>query len=172
MGSARSEPIHVLWFKAGIAPLVLLAIVYAGCRLLFQQFVILKTGFIYPSGWLVSLFYGTGNYAHPDWVYHLDHTRFVLGETCSGTTFFSLLLAYTALRIHTHRIRWYWLLLAFPLALLANSMRVLSAISAERLLSQMGMVGIGDAVHVVVGAMTFLCAFIGIAYCMERSVEQ
>jgi len=158
----------LFWGAPRVYPLLLLLLAYFLCRLFFQQFEIAKTAFIFPTGLFVEMFYGAGEYVGREWLFSIDRTQFVLGESCSGTTFFSLLAAYVVFRMKTHGTSFVWLLLAYPLALVANTMRVLSSIYAHETLALFDGHALDVYVHVVVGAMAFLCSFLMIAYVIER----
>lgn len=151
-----------------ILPYVILLLVYFFCRILFQQFTVLKAAFIYPAGLVVELFYGYGNYIDQEWLFIIGQTQFVFGESCSGTTFFSLLVAYIAFRMMTHRTSFVWLLLCYPIALAANAMRVLSSINAHSALALFNAAEFADHAHVVTGSIAFLCSFLLIAYIIEK----
>ncbi len=154
--------------RPAILPFVILLSVYFLCRLVFQQLSVIKTGFIFPTGLLVEMFYGTGDYTTGEWLFNREQTRFVLGESCSGTTFFSLLLAYIAFRINTHRTSLLWLAYAYPITLIANAMRVLSSNYAHNVLGHFGAGRFADHAHVMTGAVAFLCSFLIVAYVIER----
>jgi len=128
----------------------------------------MKTGFIFPTGLIVELFYGVGEYIGREWLFGIENTQFVLGESCSGTTFFSLLIAYIAFRIKTHQTSIIWFLLAYPIALIANAMRVLSSIYAHNTLALLNGHEFSDHVHVITGAVAFLCSFLLVAYTIEK----
>ena len=150
------------------SPLVILLITYFLCRLLFQQFTIMKVGFIFPTGIIVEIFYGTGEFINKEWLFGIEQTRFVLGESCSGTTFFSLLFAYILYRIKTQNIPYFWLFLIYPVAIIANAMRVLSSIYAHNTLSAFNVSKFSNEAHVITGAIAFLCVFLIIAYIVEN----
>lgn len=145
-----------------------LFIVYFLCRLFFQQITIAKIGFIFPTGVIVEMFYGAGEFIKKEWLFRIEHTQFVLGESCSGTTFFSLLIAYIAYRIKTHKTPLIWLLLAYPIAIIANAMRVLSSIYAYNISAILNVSSFRDEVHVITGSIAFLCGFLFVAYIIEK----
>jgi len=149
-------------------PFVILLSVYFLCRLFFQQLPMMKTAFIFPTGLIVDSFYGAGGYSAGEWLFNSEQTLFVLGESCSGTTFFSLLAAYIAFRIATHQTSWLWLVYAYPLTLMANSMRVLSSIYAHNSLVVFNAGQFAGPIHVFTGVVAFLCSFLFIAYIIER----
>ena len=128
----------------------------------------MKTGFIFPTGLIVELFYGAGEYIGREWLFGIENTQFVLGDSCSGTTFCSLLIAYIAFRIKTHKTSIIWFLLAYPIALIANTMRVLSSIYAHSTLALLNGHEFSDHVHVITGAVAFLCSFLLVAYIIEK----
>jgi exosortase K len=135
----------------------------------FQQIPILKSLFIYPTGVLVNAFYGIGAYTGSEWVYNFNQTRFVLGESCSGTTFFCLLSAYLIYSIIVHKTSLAWLLLTYPITLTANTMRVLSSIYAHRFLVYANAEDYGDAVHVIMGSTTFVSCLLLVALLIGRT---
>lgn len=153
--------------RAAIMPMVTLLAVYFLCRLLFQRFAELKTAFIYPTGYLLHLFYDAGEYARHEWHFVVDGTRFIVGDVCSGTTFFCLLLAYVCCRLHTRTAHWAWLLPLYPVAITANAMRVQSSFYTYQALSFTGYQGFNEFVHVVTGTVTFLCCFLVLAFWVE-----
>ncbi|MCP4333595.1 MAG: hypothetical protein GY785_13140 [Gammaproteobacteria bacterium] len=152
-----------------INALLILLFVYFLCRLFFQQLVVAKTAFIFPTGVLVGWFYGGGEYINREWLFGINETRFILGETCSGTTFFSLLVAYIVYRIKAHASSCIWLIWAYPIAIAANAMRVLSSIYAHNILTIFNTQAITDEVHVVTGATAFLFCFLLVAYFIEAA---
>ncbi|MFQ3244261.1 MAG: exosortase/archaeosortase family protein [Arenicella sp.] len=152
-------------------PLFALLITYFLLRVLFKQYIEAKTWFIYPSGVVVNWFKGSGEYLNYEWVFGIQSTRFVLGEPCSGTTFFSLLIAYIVYRILTHRASLMWLLLAYPIAIAANSMRVLSSISAHNSLAYLNALKFTSEVHVITGTIAFSVSFLLVAYLIERPTD-
>lgn len=147
---------------------LVLLLVYFLCRLFFQQLTSMKIGFIYPTGILVNLFYGIGEYINGEWLFNFVQTQFVLNESCSGTTFFSLLVAYIAFRMKTKSISFVWLVLVYPITLLANAMRVMSSIYAHNTTAFLNMSSIDTYVHVITGTIAFLCSFLCIAYLIEK----
>ncbi len=149
-------------------PIFTLLLVYFLSRFLFQQLTVLKSAFIYPTGLIVEFFYGAGNYIQREWLFEFNGTQFVLGESCSGTTFFGLLIAYICFRVLTHKTSMIWLAFAYPLAIFANAMRVLSSIYAHNGLATIDGLHISSQVHVFTGAITFLCCFLVIAYYIEK----
>ena len=155
--------------KSSFFPPSLLLLAYLLLRILFQQIPDLKTLFIYPTGVLVSVFFGTGEYTGSEWIYPFDQTQFVLGESCSGTTFFSLLSAYLIYAKAKHKTRLIWLWLAYPATVLANTMRVLSSIYAYGMLTQLNAQAYGDAIHAITGSVTFLTCLLATALFVERT---
>ncbi|MCP4471235.1 MAG: hypothetical protein GY815_11210 [Gammaproteobacteria bacterium] len=149
-------------------PFILLLLVFFACRLLFQQLVFLKSAFIYPTGLVLEQYIGFGFYDGQQWLFRPGATRFLLGETCSGTTFFSLLVAYLVYRLHTRKKLLIWLSLAYPVALFANSMRVLSAIHAHQFLTFFDADHLAVELHVVTGSIAFLCCFLIVAWAIEK----
>lgn len=149
-------------------PLGILLFAYFLCRLFFQQFAIMKVGFIFPTGVIVELFYGAGQFVNKEWLFGIENIQFVLGESCSGTTFFSLLFAYIIYRIKTQNIPYFWLFLAYPIAIIANAMRVLSSIYAHNFLSAFNVSTVLDEAHVITGVVAFLCSFLIVAYIIEN----
>ncbi|MCP4237000.1 MAG: hypothetical protein GY770_26035 [Aestuariibacter sp.] len=152
-------------------PIVTLLVVYFLCRLLFQQLPWLKSVFIYPTGMIVKAFYGSGKYMGAEWTYFLGNTQFTLGETCSGTTFFSLLFSYLVYKTLSCKTPVTWLLLVYPVVLLVNTMRVLSSIQVHIYLTGTQALAYSDYVHVMTGTTTFLSCFLLIAYFIEKSRE-
>ncbi|MEJ2445721.1 MAG: archaeosortase/exosortase family protein, partial [Exilibacterium sp.] len=138
-------------------------------RLVFQQLPFVKVIFIYPTGFLTNAFYGTGFYLNSEWVYFLDNTKFVLGESCSGTTFFSILVAYLIYAKIAYNISLLWLLFAYPITLISNSMRVLSSIYAHNVLASLKAQSYGDYIHVMTGTVTFLSCLLLIAVLIEKT---
>lgn len=117
------------------------------------------------------MFYGFGEYSEGAWLFYAGKTRFVLAESCSGTTFFSLLVAYIAFRIKTHGIALLWLVYAYPITLLANAFRVISSIPAHNLLAHYQFDAISNEIHVVAGVSAFLLCYLPVAYLIERSTK-
>ncbi len=152
-------------------PVVTLLVVYFLCRLLFQQLPMLKSVFIYPTGLIVKAFYGSGKYMDAEWTYFLGNTQFTLGETCSGTTFFSLLFAFLVFKAFTCKTPAIWLLFVYPIVLLVNTMRVLCSIHIHVYLTGIGAQAYSDYVHVMTGTTTFLSCFLLIAYFIEKGRE-
>lgn len=146
-----------------------LLLVYFLFRLIFQQFPYIKSIFIYPTGLLTNAFYGTGYYLNSEWVYFLGNTQFVLGESCSGTTFFSVLFAYLIYTKIEYKTPIVWLLLAYPVTLIGNSMRVLSSIYAHTALARIDAQRFADHIHVVTGTVTFLSCLLLIVLLIEKT---
>lgn len=154
--------------KQGPIQIAVLLLVYFLGRLVFQQFPELKILFIYPTGLLVDLFYNFGYFTGSEWIFGINQTRFVIDASCSGTTFFSLLGAYFAFRILTHKIPLFWLASLLPIVLIANSMRVLSSIYAHELGAFFNMQQHSDIIHVATGSITFALVFLIIALFIEK----
>lgn len=155
--------------KSSFFPQAILLLAYLLLRSLFQQIPDLKTLFIYPTGALVSVFFDKGEYTGSEWIYLFDQTQFVLGESCSGTTFFSLFCAYLIYAKARHKTQLIWLWLAYPVTVLANTMRVLSSIYASGMLTQLNAQAHGDAIHVLTGTVTFLTCLLATALFIERT---
>lgn len=154
-------------FTGSFLPLGILLVIYFFCRLFFQQLTIMKVGFIFPTGVIVEMFYGAGEFINNEWLFGIENTQFVLGESCSGTTFFSLLFAYIVYRIKTQSIAYVWLFLSYPIAIIANAMRVLSSIYAHNFLSNFNAFNFLEEAHVATGVIAFLCSFLIVAYFIE-----
>lgn len=150
-----------------VKPITVLLLSYFVLRLIFQQFTLLKLGFIFPSGWLVSMFYDAGSFLGVEWQFLLGSTEFRLGDSCSGTTFFSLLAAFIIYRLRQQAGLWYCLLAAYPVAILANTIRVISSIEAHRFLVLIDQIDITDQVHALVGSMVFLAVFLLISIALD-----
>lgn len=142
--------------------------VYFLCRLIFQQFPVVKTAFIFPTGWIVQAFHGAGRFVDGQWFFDIHRTMFVLGESCSGTTFFSLLVAYICFRIRTKSTSSIWLLWAYPVSIVANAIRVQSSMFAHNTLTLISASDFSDQMHVATGTVTFLCSFLCFVYIIER----
>jgi len=156
-------------FKAQtIKPLLVLLLTYFLLRLFFQQLVMAKSWFIYPSGLVVNLFHGAGEYLNHEWLFAINRTNYILGEPCSGTTFFSLLLAYLVYRHITHKASLVWLPLAYPIAIFANAMRVLSSMHAHDSLTHINATALGSELHVAMGVIAFCSSFLVVAYLVEK----
>lgn len=168
----KKSPINYLelyhQYKSGSFSVAVLLLVYFLCRLLFQQLPYLKIAFIYPTGVLVKSFYGFGEYVSSEWLFLIDATQFVLDNSCSGTTFYSLLVSYLAFRLLTHKQSIFWLIAAYPIALVANAIRVISSIYANKLITIMDVEKYNDQVHVMTGVITFFLIFLILAYFIEK----
>lgn len=138
-----------------LIPVIFLLSTYLVIRIVFQQVSTLKLVFIYPTGVLIKSFFGNGQYINQEWHLVLNQTQFVLGESCSGTTFFSLLCAYLTYLILKRRASLVWLLLAYPITLIANAMRVTSSIYIHNILNEADVSGYHEAVHIFTGTATF-----------------
>lgn len=141
---------------------------YFVVRLIFQQLTELKTLFIYSTGYVVHLFHGVGSYINSEWLFVLNQTQFVLNASCSGTTFFSLLVSYLLYRKYSVGLSNTWLWLAFPITIAANTMRVLSAMHIHNLSAQFGWQQFDADLHVATGTVAFLISFLLVTYCIER----
>ncbi len=143
--------------------------VYAGFRMLFFFAPGLKgLLFIQPTGYLVEFFWGTGVLDRGEWIYQAGDLRIRFGELCSGTTFFSLLSAYTAMKCVTRRLSVEWLAACYPLTLLTNAARVLCsmyvyAYSAQRLSAEFN-----EYLHLALGVTVFALSFIALTLFWER----
>ena len=142
---------------------------YLGARTVFQQLPELKSLFIYPTGVIVNSFYATGSHINSEWVYIFNQTKFVLGESCSGTTFFSLLISYLIYSRLKNNTPLFWLALTYPITLVANTMRVLSSIYAHQFLAHINAENYSDSIHVVTGTVTFLSCLLLVALLIEKS---
>ena len=151
-----------------VRQLASLLITYFLLRLFFQQVVVAKIGFIYPTGLLVNWFFHYGEFDSQVWIFGIERTRFVLGASCSGTTFFSLLVAYLVYRSQTHVLHPIWFVLAYPITLLANAIRVASSIATHQLLNTARFDSFQAQAHVLTGVITFFFCFILVAYLIER----
>lgn len=141
-------------------PILALLTSYLGLRVVFHQWEATKQCFVYPVGYLVKLFYGQGVYTGLEWRFSVGEVPFTLSTQCSGTTFFSLLTAFILYKA-TQRPYWLrYLLLAYPLALFANSARIISVILTHKVLGHLHAEHLSDAAHVLVGAVTFLSFFL------------
>lgn len=141
---------------------------YLSLRIVFQQGEITKQAFIFPTGWLVKLFYGHGQYEFGEWYFNIGHSPFTLGESCSGTTFFSLLTAFFIFK-GIRQPRWLaYLILAYPITLIANTTRVLSVISTHNTLDLLQLSEYGQTLHIVVGTMTFLSFLFASVLLLEK----
>ena len=152
-----------------LIPVGLLLLSYLVGRTVFQQVPQLKSLFIYPTGEIVSAFYGIGTYINSEWIFNFGQTRFILGETCSGTTFFCLLCAYLIYSMIKHKTSFMWLFLAYPITIIANAMRVLSSIYVHRVLVHINADVFGEAIHVFTGTVTFLGCLLLIASLIDRT---
>lgn len=156
----------ISWREAlGIGVLLL---AYLLCRVAFAQLPVLKQLFIWPSGQILSALYGAGEYTGDQWRFVFGSVSYLLDASCSGTTFFSLLLAYLCFRVYTHRINPLWLVAAYPIALIANVMRVHCAIFLDQWLRWADQLAFSQFVHVLAGVVAFLCCFVVVAWCVER----
>lgn len=154
-----------------ITALAILLAVYFLLRLLFKYSLWLKiNGFIVPTGAIVKSFLGYGYFTDiGEWIYDTNSTQFILGESCSGTTFFSLLTAYIAFRIQTSGASYLWLLAVLPITIIVNAMRVVSSIAVHNMVSHYNFSGIASFAHVASGVAVFLCCFLIVAYFVERT---
>ena len=138
-----------------VAPSALL-LSYFVARSLFRFLPFLKQAFIYPTGLLVNSMGTPGEYSGGEWLYDHAHVRFVLGESCSGTTFFCLLLAFLVYHRVTGSLSSLALLLAFPVALLANAIRVSTSMLLYQVLDQLNLSQLQDTLHILTGVISFL----------------
>jgi len=150
-----------------LKPYSVLLLSYLGLRLIFQQLTMLKLGFIYPTGLLVSGFYDAGVFSGQGWSFFIGSTEFVLSESCSGTTFFCLLMAFMCFRVQTKTASYWWLLAVYPIAILANTIRVVSSMEAHRFLVLVNQADITDPVHTLVGSMVFLAVFLLVSIILD-----
>ncbi|QDP02305.1 archaeosortase/exosortase family protein [Thalassotalea sp. PS06] len=150
----------------------LLLISYFILRLFFQQLPEAKSVFIFSTGYLVEWFYGFGSYDGEQWNFLIHSTSFVVNESCSGTTFFCLLMSFLIYKKHLQNISISWLLLAFPIVIFANTMRVLSAIYLFQTLSFFNADNLQEILHVAIGSITFLVAFLLITLKLDMQVNK
>ena len=148
-------------------PYFVLFLIYLLLRFTFQQLTLLKQAFIYPTGKIIDSLYFSGEYIHGEWIYYLINTKFILGESCSGTTFFSLITAYLTFLIVKENISKKWLILTFPITILANTIRVISSMYAHQFTVSIKQAHLSDLVHVAVGVITFLCCFMSIIFIIQ-----
>lgn len=157
--------------RAGFDPIALAGLfaVYGAWRLFFQQVVTAKVAFIYPTGLLLQPYVGAGAFTDGQWEFLLSGTWFVINEQCSGTTFFSLLFAYICyLRFSgaTSQII-PWLLAAYPIAVIANVMRVQCAILIHEMTGGTVLSALQESLHVIVGVFAFLFCFLATAWAID-----
>ncbi|WP_185231052.1 archaeosortase/exosortase family protein [Teredinibacter franksiae] len=142
--------------------------VYLGFRLFFKFIPDAKLAFIYPSGVFVNAFLSGGEYSMGEWLFGGDSkTVYILGESCSGTTFFSMLFAYMTYSV-VKGYRWWWLLLVYPLSLMANTIRVISSIYAHQLIKGSAISIYAEYVHIACGVAAFLVTFILVVYILDH----
>ena len=143
--------------------------IYLALRTLFYAFPTLKTlFFIYPVGGLVSSFLGIGDFCNGEWIYRVGHTQVILGELCSGTTFFSLLVAYLGMRYQAGGLSAGWLVAGYPLALLANASRVVCSIQMYAHGLRSMPLSIQDHIHETIGVVVFATTLITLTLILER----
>lgn len=152
-------------FSAGI-PYIALLLCYLLFRLIFRFIPEAKLAFIYPSGVLVQSFFTSGSYHVDEWQFLFGETLFILGESCSGTTFFSMLIAYVIYSMFRGD-SWLWLLAVYPVTLIANTIRVISSIYAHNLATISGVAGFDEYIHIICGVSAFLVSFIIMVYLMD-----
>ena len=153
--------------RTSFSALIWLLAVYFLFRVLFSQWPDLKEAFIYPTGILVNLSGLSGEYAQGEWRYQFQTVRFILGELCSGTTFFSLVTAYLIYQWRLRYIGLSWLALAYPVTILANAIRVTASMILYLLLDSMQLTDLNEPLHIVCGVVTFLTTLLALAYLID-----
>jgi len=147
----------------------ILIAVYAALRLLFFLVPALKSLlFIAPAGGLVALFWGGGSFIDGEWLYQAGGLQIRFGAVCSGTTFFSLLSAYTTMQWASGRRSAWWLAACYPLALAANAARVLCSIYMEAATAHLLSPQMLEHLHLLVGVAVFSTTFAGLILYWER----
>ena len=149
------------------SPLLWLLVTYALLRILFYQWPQIKAAFIYPTGLLVNLMGFAGEYAFDEWSYRFQTVRFTLGELCSGTTFFCLVMAFLVYQWRSQRVSPIWFVVAYPLTIVANAIRVGSSMILYLLLDSMQLSYLNEPFHLACGVVTFLTALLALAYLIE-----
>jgi len=151
----------------------LLTGVYALFRLVFYFYPKLKTlCFIHPTGKLVSLFWGMGKFYREEWVYEMGRMRVVLGELCSGTTFFSLLVAYMIMRYSVGRLSLWWIAASYPLSLFINAARVICSAYVSYPVIRYLPDHTHDHIHLAIGVIIFFTAFIVLTLFWEIDLDE
>ena len=149
--------------------LAVLLLIYFISRVLFLSFPNLKTlFFIVPVGELVHAFFGSGEFNGVEWVFTADSTRYILGENCSGTTFFSLVLAYLGMRYQASRIPIWLLLCAYPVTLIANLARVLISVFVHGVTDAYLSSAWQDQLHLFTGIAVFVFTFLILTLYINR----
>ncbi|CAK0779717.1 membrane hypothetical protein [Gammaproteobacteria bacterium] len=143
--------------------------IYLVLRALFYVFPTLKTlFFIYPVGGLVSAFLGMGDFGHGEWLFMVGTTRVTLGGLCSGTTFFSLLMAYLGMRYQSGGLSAGWLVAGYPLALLTNASRVVCSIQVYAHGGRLMPLAMQEHIHEAIGVVVFATTLIMLTLILER----
>ena len=152
----------------GFKDLAVLLTAYFCLRVLFVSIPVLKTWlFIQPAGGLVALFWGAGLFDGTAWIYEAGHFQVVLNASCSGTTFFSILAAYTLMKYLSGDISAWWLFASYPIALSANASRVLSSIYVYGYSPAWFSPNTHEALHIVVGVVIFALTLIALSLVWE-----
>ena len=175
MLSAPLQKIPTASQRFHVLPIVLLLSSYFGLRVLFKYWEASKQAFIYPTGYLVNCFYGQGSYTGNQWQLAIGNTPFTLSSQCSGTTFFSLLVAFIIFKAAQQPRWWAYLLLAYPITLIANTTRVTSLMFTHKTLAHINAIQYDEIAHIIVGTVTFLSFFLMciliFEYCTQRPVK-
>lgn len=155
-----------------ILPIIMLLSSYLGLRVLFKYWEASKQAFIYPTGYLVNVFYGHGGYTGREWQLTIGNTPFTLSSQCSGTTFFSLLVAFILFKAAQQPRWWAYLLLAYPITLIANTARVTSLMFTHKTLACIGASQLDEVAHILVGTVTFLSFFLICIFVFEYYTQR
>lgn len=140
----------------GFKGVVILVCVYIGFRLLFYSFPGLKSlFFIRPVGSLISLFWGVGVFNGNEWVYETGGIKIILGELCSGTTFFCLLSAYVIMKYSSGGLSAWWIAACYPLSLVTNASRVLCSVYVSGYTMNQFSESTHSQIHLFVGVIVF-----------------
>ena len=154
--------------KHWIFPVLALISSYGVLRFIFQHWESSKQAFIYPVGYFIQSYFGRGFYTGEQWLFDVGGMPFTLSTQCSGTTFFSLITAFVIYKsLHNTRLV-PLLLVAYPLALVANVVRVTSLIITHRLLDQLKLTQFNDAAHVLIGTVSFLSILLIFVWLLEH----
>ena len=146
--------------------------------------------FIYPSGLVVNGIHGGGEFIDGEWFFFLGRTEFILGESCSGSAFFTVVLFYVGYglwvdskrsrrqpgnqtgsgrlvrvskpmtRFMIHSTVMFGALYLFVIAV--NGFRVWTSMLVHTALLDSGHGVFRDEVHTLVGAVVFSLGFLAV----------
>jgi exosortase K len=131
----------------------------------FKYLNIESSFFVYPTGKMVSLFCGGYLDVNGEGCrLMIGHTRVLISSECSGTSFFCILFSFIAVSSLTIKRKVFMLVMSYPITLISNSFRVISAAYCHQFIAPLLPDGLSHSVHMGVGVIVYLTCLSAISY--------